>query len=271
VIARGPIGGRGLRTARRGRSAWCARPWRSSSCTPATLVHDDLIDGAQLAARTPTVARRRRTRGLAIATGDLLFSRGVLPSSPRNDDRRAAASAFAGQLGARGRELLQREDAYAPHVAVERYLRRCELKDGGAVRGRLPAGALTAAGGSWSARRTRSGAFAPGASVLAFQMLDDVRRRVRPRVEAHRQSRGQGPARRHGHAATDTPRREREQELAAFDLARWSAPIRRRRCVRRIAATGALGRGSRAGSGGRRGREGGPSRRSSRAGRFGAA
>ncbi len=65
----------------------------------ATLVHDDLIDGAQLRRGHPTVAAAAG-RGLAIATGDLLFSR-AFAELARNRGRRAAARALAGQLGAR--------------------------------------------------------------------------------------------------------------------------------------------------------------------------
>ena len=67
----------------------------------ATLVHDDVIDGAQLRRGRPTVAAAAG-RGAAVATGDLLFSR-AFAELARNEDAGAAAGALAGQLGARRR------------------------------------------------------------------------------------------------------------------------------------------------------------------------
>ena len=60
-------------TRRRGRS--CARPWRSSSSTAATLVHDDVLDAARAAPRAPDGRGRRPAAMSPTATGDLLFSR----------------------------------------------------------------------------------------------------------------------------------------------------------------------------------------------------
>ena len=67
----------------------------------ATLVHDDLIDGAQLRRGHPTVAAVAG-REIAVATGDLLFSR-AFAELARNDDADAAVGALGRQLGARGR------------------------------------------------------------------------------------------------------------------------------------------------------------------------
>ena len=64
---------------------------------------------------------------------------------------------------ARG-ELAQRHDAFDTSISEQRYLERCRLKTGGAVRVRLPARPR---------RRARCAPF--GAEVgLAFQLLDDV-------------------------------------------------------------------------------------------------
>ena len=65
----------------------------------ATLVHDDLIDGAQLRRGHPTVAAAAG-REVAVATGDLLFSR-AFAELARNDDAEPAARAVGGELGAR--------------------------------------------------------------------------------------------------------------------------------------------------------------------------
>ncbi len=77
----------------------------------ATLVHDDLIDGAQLRRGHPTVAAAAG-RELAIATGDLLFSRAFAELARNEDVAQLRALSQASSALAAG-ELLQREDAYA--------------------------------------------------------------------------------------------------------------------------------------------------------------
>src|SRR5439155_913927 len=92
----------------------------------ATLVHDDLIDGARLRRGHPTVAAVAG-REAAVATGDLLFSLAFAElARNRCPDQLRALSDASSALAAG--ELLQREDAYASRVVMERYLRRCELK-----------------------------------------------------------------------------------------------------------------------------------------------
>ena len=66
-------------------------------------------------------------RHVAIATGDLLFSRAFAELARNEEPAQMRALSDASSALAAG-ELLQREDAYATQVAVERYLRRCELK-----------------------------------------------------------------------------------------------------------------------------------------------
>jgi geranylgeranyl pyrophosphate synthase len=132
----------------------------------ATLVHDDVLDGAALRRGRPTVVAEAG-RDMAVAVGDLLFARAFaeLVANERLDEVRvlsAASSALAEG------ELLQREDAWRPDVAVERYLRRCELKTARLFQAACELGALEAAGPA-----AELGAF--GARIgLAFQLLDDV-------------------------------------------------------------------------------------------------
>ena len=121
----------------------------------ATLVHDDLIDGAQLRRGHPTVAAAAG-RGLAVATGDLLFSRAFAELARNEDAEQLRALSQASSALAAG-ELLQREDAYASHVAVERYLRRCELKTAALFEAACRLGALTAQGRLQRASRRRWG------------------------------------------------------------------------------------------------------------------
>ncbi|HEY4996343.1 MAG TPA: polyprenyl synthetase family protein, partial [Solirubrobacteraceae bacterium] len=136
----------------------------------ATLVHDDLIDGALLRRGHPTVAATAG-RQVAVATGDLLFSRAFAELARNGDPAQLRALSEASSALAEG-ELLQREDAYASHVAVERYLRRCELKTAALFEAACRLGALTGAEGS-PALAEALGAFARRIG-LAFQMLDDI-------------------------------------------------------------------------------------------------
>jgi geranylgeranyl pyrophosphate synthase len=200
----------------------------------ATLVHDDLIDGAQLRRGHPTVAALAG-RGVAIATGDLLFSRAFAELARNDDAAQLRALSQASSALAAG-ELLQREDAYASQVAVERYMRRCELKTAALFEAACRLGALTAVGGS-SVLAGALGAFARRIG-LAFQMLDDVLD-VSGSVERTGKSRGRDLL----DGTVTLPfilARERERELAVFDLTSLERPEQAEALCERIAATGAL-------------------------------
>jgi geranylgeranyl pyrophosphate synthase len=200
----------------------------------ATLVHDDLIDGAQLRRGRPTVAAVAG-RELAIATGDLLFSLAFAELARNESATQLRALSDASSALAAG-ELLQREDAYAAHVAVERYLRRCELKTAALFEAACRLGALTAAEGSGELADAL-GAFARRIG-LAFQMLDDVLDVSGP-VERTGKSRGTDLL----DGTVTLPlilARERDAQLADFDLASLSGPEQAEQLCERIAATGAL-------------------------------
>ncbi len=206
----------------------------------ATLVHDDLIDGALLRRGQPTVAATAG-RSVAVATGDLLFSRAFAELARNDDVAQLCALSRASSALAEG-ELLQREDAYASNVAVERYLARCELKTAALFEAACRLGALTAAGAS-RALADALGAFARRVG-LAFQMLDDVLDVSGP-VERTGKSRGTDLL----DGTVTLPlilAREREPGLVAFDLAslRDAGGEEGSRCAEelceRIAATGAL-------------------------------
>ena len=200
----------------------------------ATLVHDDLIDGAQLRRGRPTVAAVAG-REVAVATGDLLFSLAFAELARNDSPMQLRALSDASSALAEG-ELLQREDAYASDVAVERYLRRCELKTAALFEAACRLGALGACRGS---RRLADalGAFARRIG-LAFQMLDDVLDVSGP-VERTGKARGTDLL----DGTVTLPlilARERDRELAAFDLASLGAPEHAEELCERIAATGAL-------------------------------
>jgi geranylgeranyl pyrophosphate synthase len=136
----------------------------------ATLVHDDLIDGAELRRGRPTVAADAG-RTAAIATGDLLFSRAFAELARNGDPEQLRALSDASSALAAG-ELLQREDAYAASVAVERYLERCRLKTASLFEAACRLGALIGVEGNAELASTL-GKFAERIG-LAFQLLDDV-------------------------------------------------------------------------------------------------
>ncbi len=200
----------------------------------ATLVHDDLIDGASLRRGRPTVASEAG-RAAAIATGDLLFSRAFAELARNEDSEQLRALSDASSALASG-ELLQREDAYASDVAEGRYLERCRLKTAALFEAACRLGALVAVERSM-ALAAALGEFA-GRIGLAFQLLDDV-------LDVS------GPSERTGKArGTDLLdgtvtlplilARQRDERIAAFDLATLAGPQQAERLCERIAATGAL-------------------------------
>jgi geranylgeranyl pyrophosphate synthase len=200
----------------------------------ATLVHDDLIDGARLRRGRPTVAAVAG-RDLAIATGDLLFSLAFAQLARNGSNRQLSALSDASSALAAG-ELLQREDAYAGQVPVARYLRRCELKTAALFEAACRLGALAAIDGSeWLADEL--GAFARRIG-LAFQMLDDVLDVSGP-VERTGKARGTDLL----EGTVTLPlilARERDAELARFELSSLESAAEAEALCERIASTGAL-------------------------------
>jgi geranylgeranyl pyrophosphate synthase len=172
---------------------------------------------------------------MAIAPGDLLFSLAFAELARNESATQLRALSDASSALAAG-ELLQREDAYAAHVAVERYLYRCELKTAALFEAACRLGALTAAAGS-DELAAALGAFARRIG-LAFQMLDDVLDVSGP-VERTGKSRGTDLL----DGTVTLPlilARERDAALADFDLASLSGPEQAEELCERIAATGAL-------------------------------
>ncbi len=200
----------------------------------ATLVHDDLIDGAHLRRGHPTVAAVAGRRA-AIATGDLLFSRAFAELARNRDPEQLRALSEASSALAAG-ELLQREDAYAPIIAVDRYLERCRLKTAALFEAACRLGALVAVQGT-TTLALALGEFASRIG-LAFQLLDDV-------LDVS------GPAQRTGKArGTDLLdgtvtlplilARERDKRIAEVNLAALEGPEQAEALCERIASTGAL-------------------------------
>jgi geranylgeranyl pyrophosphate synthase len=135
----------------------------------ATLVHDDVIDGALVRRGRPTVYAAYG-RDAATASGDFLFSRALSTLSLNGDGEQVRTLSAACLDLARG-ELAQRQDAYARDVDVDRYLHRCELKTASLFAAACRLGALAA--GLDGGRVDALARFGHHAGV-AFQVLDDV-------------------------------------------------------------------------------------------------
>jgi geranylgeranyl pyrophosphate synthase len=124
----------------------------------ATLVHDDLIDGAELRHGRASVWSVHG-HAAAVTTGDYLFARAFGELAATGDARSVAILAKAAVALSRG-EALQRRQAHDPETSVASYLERCALKTG-----KLFEAACLLAGGS--------GEF--GLSLgIAFQIADDI-------------------------------------------------------------------------------------------------
>ena len=134
----------------------------------ATLVHDDVLDGAELRRGRPTVFAGGG-RGAATATGDLLFSRAFAELAATGSEEAVRALSEASSSLARG-ELMQRADAWSEDVTAERYLERCRLKTASLFDASCRLGAL------FGGRPEQAGALGSFGERLgvAFQILDDV-------------------------------------------------------------------------------------------------
>ena len=134
----------------------------------ATLVHDDVLDGACLRRGRPTVFANAG-RPAATATGDLLFSRAFAELAATGSEDAVRALSAASSALARG-ELMQRADAWRADVTPERYLERCRLKTAGLFEASCRLGAVLSGSAGLAAPLGRFGE----RIGLAFQLLDDV-------------------------------------------------------------------------------------------------
>ena len=128
----------------------------------ATLVHDDLVDGARLRRGLPA-AWSVYGADAAKAAGDYLYARafGVLVET--GDDRAVSTLAEAALCLARG-EAMQKLQTHDPDTAIDAYLERCMLKTGKLIE----AACLLGSGGDESLGQY-------GVALgLAFQIADDI-------------------------------------------------------------------------------------------------
>jgi geranylgeranyl pyrophosphate synthase len=196
----------------------------------ATLVHDDVLDAAELRRGRPTVVAAAG-RAIATATGDLLFSRAFAELARNGVPESVRVLSDASSALAEG-ELLQREDAWNVGVSRERYEQRCDLKTARLFQAACELGALEG-----TAPVDELGRF--GRRIgLAFQMLDDV-------LDVS------GPAERTGkHRGTDLLdgtvtlplilARERDPALRSLDLRGVRTPAQAEAVCDAILATGVL-------------------------------
>jgi geranylgeranyl pyrophosphate synthase len=124
----------------------------------ATLVHDDLIDGARIR-RGRAAAWTAHGADAARAAGDYLFARAFAELAAEGDAGAVEILASASLALARG-EALQRRQRHHPDTPVDDYLARCRLKTG-----ELFAAACELGGGSGDYGRLLG---------VAFQIADDI-------------------------------------------------------------------------------------------------
>ncbi|MEI7760413.1 MAG: polyprenyl synthetase family protein [Thermoleophilia bacterium] len=124
----------------------------------ATLVHDDLIDGASVR-RGKAAAWSAFGAEAARATGDYLFARAFSELTADGDLAGVSALAEASLALARG-EALQRRQRHDPDTTVDGYLERCSLKTG-----KLFEAACLLGGGSGDYGRLLG---------ISFQIVDDI-------------------------------------------------------------------------------------------------
>ena len=133
----------------------------------ATLVHDDVLDGAPVRRGRPTVVARAG-RDKAQRVGDLLLSRAFAELAADGAERQVAELSSSAIALAKG-ELAQRHDAYDTTISEQRYLERCRLKTARLFEAACRVGRL-ASGAPGTENLARFGR----EIGLAFQLLDDV-------------------------------------------------------------------------------------------------
>jgi geranylgeranyl pyrophosphate synthase len=196
----------------------------------ATLVHDDVIDGADLRRGRPTVVASAG-RLLALATGDLLFSRAFAELAEGAEIEPIRLLSGAASALASG-ELMQRGDAWNAAVGQQRYLERCRLKTGVLFRAACELGAL--AGG---VPIDALGRFGENIGV-AFQLLDDILDVTGP---SERTGKPRGADLLDGTVTLPLiEARERDLDLADLDLHTVETADHAAAVCDRIEATGAL-------------------------------
>ena len=128
----------------------------------ATLVHDDLVDGARMRRGVPSAWSVFGTDA-ALAAGDYLFACAFAELADTGDPPAVALLADACLALARG-EAMQRRQTHDPETTIEDYLERCALKTGKL----FEAACLLGSGGE-----AALGSYGLALGI-AFQIADDI-------------------------------------------------------------------------------------------------
>jgi geranylgeranyl pyrophosphate synthase len=185
----------------------------------ATLVHDDLIDGAAVR-RGRAAAWTEHGAEAAKAAGDYLFARAFSVLAATGDGRAVAVLAEAALALARG-EAMQRRQRHDPETSIDDYLERCSLKTG-----KLFEASCVLGGGNGEYGRLLG---------IAFQIADDVLDCTGETIET-----GKVPGTDLGDGTPTLPLLLAAQEDAVVREALAGGP--REGALVRVAASGALDR-----------------------------
>lgn len=135
----------------------------------ATLVHDDIIDGASLRRGRPTIAHAQGP-DVALQVGDFLFAR-AFAELTRTETPRAVQTLAEAALDLSRGELLQEEAAYDLTLTEEAYLARCRCKTASLFAVACRLGAMV--GGADPETEARVASFGEHVG-MAFQIFDDI-------------------------------------------------------------------------------------------------
>jgi heptaprenyl diphosphate synthase len=135
----------------------------------ATLVHDDVLDGAEQRRGTATV-RVAWGDGVAVATGNMLLARTFSVLCGRTRAAVMACLAAAAERLSEG-EIMQQEAVRNPDITVDEYTERVRLKTASLFAACCEAGATTAGAPDKDAMALRRYGECLG---IAFQIFDDI-------------------------------------------------------------------------------------------------
>jgi octaprenyl-diphosphate synthase len=135
----------------------------------ATLVHDDLLDGATMRRGRPTVAQSLGAER-AVSTGDFLFARAFGELTHAGSPRAVSALAGAALDLSQG-ELDQQRAAFDLDLTEDDYLSRCRRKTAALFSVACRLGGMV--GGAGRDAEERLAAFGENVG-MAFQIFDDI-------------------------------------------------------------------------------------------------
>jgi geranylgeranyl pyrophosphate synthase len=134
----------------------------------ATLVHDDVLDRADLRRGRPTVAHAFGVE-IAVSAGNYLLAR-AFQELAGSGDAAAVDTLSAAAVGLSEGEVLQRDDSHRLTVTVPEYERRCERKTADLFAAACRLGALLGGAADAATHLAEYGRLLG----LAFQVLDDI-------------------------------------------------------------------------------------------------